>query len=174
MAKKKLTPAKKVKAVVKKNVVKVVAAVKNNHCTLEEFNEGSIVLEELKNRIFVVFQYQDIMSVSVKGNYCTFKLRGVKDLIVIRITLDKVRALLPANYFWFVHASHIVGRKHFLKLIPDKDGGGVLLLYDGTKVDVSPEHLDEIRTTFEAHGHFLPVKEIKIVRNREEKQKNNI
>jgi DNA-binding LytR/AlgR family response regulator len=121
---------KKVKAIVSKSVPKEVKPVENNHCTLLEFEEGTIVLEVEAKAILLVLQFRDIMWVSVSGNYCSIKLRGVAEMIVFRITLTELRKLLPANYFWLVHQSYIVGRKHILKFIPDNDGGAQLILYD--------------------------------------------
>jgi|ERR1035437_8578855 DNA-binding LytR/AlgR family response regulator len=163
---------KKAKEELDKKVLAEVTPVENNHCTLLEFEEGTIVLEIVAKAILLVLQFRDIMWVSVRGNYCSIKLRGVSEMIVFRITLTELRALLPANYFWLVHESYIVGRKHILKFIPDNDGGAQLILYDGTVVDVSPEHRECVRKTLKENGLFLPVKDVKLVPNRQKKDKS--
>ncbi len=135
----------------------------NRHCSLLEFEEGTIVLEELQKRILVVIQLKDIMSVSVMGNYCSLHLGLVEKAVEFKITLTKLKSMLPGNYFWKVHHSNIVGRKHIFKFIPNADGGAVLLLHDGTVIDVSPTYMERVKHAVMEKAHFLPVEEVKMV-----------
>jgi DNA-binding LytR/AlgR family response regulator len=150
---------------------------KNNHFTLLEFEEGTIVLEELRKRTWVVIQLNDIMNVSVKGNYCSLHLKLVNKVVVFKITMEKLMSMLPPNYFWRVHKSNIVGRKHIFKFIQNADGGGVVLLHDGTGVDVSPAFMETVKKAIKEKAHFLPVEKVKVVDRAKKSikaKKNNI
>jgi DNA-binding LytR/AlgR family response regulator len=169
--------SKKEKTIVSKSVSEVAKPIENNHCTLLEFEEGTIILEMVQEKTWLVIQYREIMSVSVSANYCSFHLKSVLVDVVFKISLTKLRKILPANYFWFVHHSHLVGRKHIFKFIEDDDGGAVIVLNDLSKIDVAPAKKKNVKNTLSHHAHFLAVKEIKLIpktKTTEKTKKDNI
>ena len=117
------------------------------------------------------------MSVTVSGNYCSFHLKSVLVDVEFKISLTALRKILPANYFWFVHHSHVVGRKHIFKFIEDDDGGAVIVLHDLSQIDVAPAKMKNVKKTLGEHAHFLAVDDVKLIQKTKKgvkTKKNNI
>ena len=83
------------------------------------------------------FNLHDILYLQSSGNYVEvffWKGESVQSTL-IRNTLSKIKAQLPAKDFTAVHRSYVVNRKHFSRL--KKDQGKVWLVSDRSKVEVS-------------------------------------
>jgi len=88
----------------------------------------------------------EIIRCEAYNNYTTFYLKNASSIVVCK-TLKEFVALLEPYNFRRSHQSHLVNLDYVKGL--RKDGGGTLLLEDGTLIPISRQHLEPIKVSLQ-------------------------
>ncbi|HVU96483.1 MAG TPA: LytTR family DNA-binding domain-containing protein [Puia sp.] len=83
---------------------------------------------------------QDILRFEAKGSYTVIYLSNGETVMATR-TLREYEDLLPENVFCRIHSSHIINLSRIEKY--QKGRGGVVLMEDGTTIEVAARRRDE-------------------------------
>ncbi len=97
-----------------------------------------ITLPTLEGLSFV--DVKDIIRCEAEGNYTWFYIDTGKKILITRTLKDYEDLLTPFGFFR-VHHSHLVSIKYVDRYV--KGGGGLVIMADGAKVDVSRRRKDE-------------------------------
>ena len=97
-----------------------------------------ITLPTLEGLSFV--DVKDIIRCEAAGNYTWFYIDSGKKTLITRTLKDYDELLTPLGFFR-VHHSHLVSLKYIDRYI--KGDGGLVIMTDGAKVDVSRRRKDE-------------------------------
>ncbi len=94
---------------------------------------------------FVFVAAQTIIRCEARSNYTMFYFDSGGTLLVSR-TLGEFEELLPEECFCRVHNSHIINARHVERYIKGKTG--IVVMSDGSQVDVSPRRKDAFMECF--------------------------
>jgi len=86
----------------------------------------------------------EILHCEASDNYTHFFLKNGEKILVSR-TLKEYAELLKPYGFQRTHQSHLVNMHYVKSLL--KEDGGTLLLQDGTKIPISRQHLEAVKTS---------------------------
>ncbi|MFN0037458.1 MAG: LytR/AlgR family response regulator transcription factor [Saprospiraceae bacterium] len=92
---------------------------------------------------------KDIMYCVAEGNFTSVYIKDKKRLLVNR-ALKELESLLPKDYFFRIHISHIVGKKHIERY--ERGDGGTAVMHDGKTLGVA-------RQKKESFLHWLGLKD---------------
>lgn len=98
-----------------------------------------IALSSMKGLIFL--RLNDITHLEADGNYTTFWMMNGESHTVVR-TIKEYEELLPTNFFFRCHQSHIVNLNFVKRFI--KEDGGQIQLDNGKKITVSRRKKDRL------------------------------
>ena len=90
---------------------------------------------------FRVLEIRDIICCIARGNYTLFQLDGAAPLMASR-PLNEYEELLADGYFVRAHKSHLVNLEHVKEYV--RGEGGLLILSDGTEIEVSRRRKEEL------------------------------
>ncbi len=97
-----------------------------------------ITLPTLEGLSFV--DVKDIIRCEAEGNYTWFYIDSGKKILITRTLKDYDELLTPLGFFR-VHHSHLVSLKYVDRYV--KGDGGLVIMADGAKVDVSRRRKDD-------------------------------
>lgn len=83
---------------------------------------------------YEIMKIEDIVRCQSENNYTAFVFENGNKSLVCR-TLKEVENILPEDYFFRIHQSHLINAK-FIKHI-NRQGGGSILMVDGTEIPIS-------------------------------------
>ncbi len=90
---------------------------------------------------FRVLQIRDIICCIARGNYTLFQIAGAAPLMASR-PLNEYEELLADGFFVRAHKSHLVNLEHVKEYM--RGEGGLLILSDGTEIEVSRRRKEEL------------------------------
>lgn len=95
---------------------------------------------------FVFIQMQDIIRCEAHGAY-TYIFTNKKDKIIASKNIKEYEDILPKNYFFRIHNSHLVNINRMLRY--NKGRGGTVTMEDGTQIEVASRRRGEFLNMFQ-------------------------
>lgn len=114
-------------------------AFKSNYFEEEPHGDKRIVLKTQEN-IYVIY-LKDVIRCQSEKNYTYFYFTN-RDRIIVSKTLKEFDDLLSEFKFMRVHRSHLINLKYIDRF--EKNDGGMIIMTDGTKVEVSHRKKDAL------------------------------
>lgn len=100
---------------------------------------------------YEIMKVDEIVRCQSENNYTAFIFENGNKALVCR-TLKEVENILPEEYFFRIHQSHLINVK-FIKLI-NRQGGGTILMVDGTEIPISRQKKNYIDNLLESMLKF--------------------
>lgn len=114
-------------------------AFKSNYFEEESHGDKRIVLKTQEN-IYVIY-LKDVIRCQSEKNYTYFYFTN-RERIIVSKTLKEFDDLLSEFKFMRVHRSHLINLKYIDRF--EKNDGGMVIMTDGTKVEVSHRKKDSL------------------------------
>jgi two-component system, LytTR family, response regulator len=124
-------------------------AIASSHALLEHIRSGASAPQKIVLPLidgFEVARLSDVVCLEACDNFTRFHFTHKPKMMICR-NLKFYETLLEDAGFLRVHKSHIINLDHVVKYTRGK--GGVVILSDGTEVDVSPQKRDVFLRRFE-------------------------
>jgi two-component system LytT family response regulator len=94
---------------------------------------------------FVFIQMQDIIRCEAHGAY-TYIFTNKKDKVIASKNIKEYEEILPKNFFFRIHNSHLININRMLRY--NKGRGGTVTMEDGTQIEVASRRRGEFLKLF--------------------------
>jgi two-component system, LytTR family, response regulator len=112
-----------------------------DYINLSRRGSPKLALPTLAETMYV--NIDDIVRCEASDNYTTFYLQNGEKVLVCK-TLKDYSELLKPHAFIRTHQSHLVNKQYVKSLL--KEDGGVLLLNDSTKIPISRQNKENVKS----------------------------